>query len=183
MSDPASPISPPPFVAPKLLRWAEDAVRCLCRIAAWIALLLILVIAVTVFLRYAVKVSYNWLDELRIWLHGSLFLFGFTYAALDDAHVRVDILSGRFSPKWRRMIECASLLLLQIPFLFLVVWVGWDYTATAYNIDEGSENPGGLPNLWLLKGLMIGAISLWCSVSLLRFILICAGKPVSDEKK
>jgi TRAP-type mannitol/chloroaromatic compound transport system permease small subunit len=68
-------------------------------------------------------------------------------------HVRVDIVYGRFSPRQKHLIDLLSALL-AIGIAALFIWLSLHYVQQAYEIDEGSPDPGGLPHRFLLKSLL-----------------------------
>ena len=64
-------------------------------------------------------------------------------------------------------------LIQKLPFCIIVIWGGWQFTAAAYNlgvqpstvsefftqlttagIGESSQDPGGLMNRWIIKGVI-----------------------------
>ena len=104
------------------------------------------------------------LQELEWHLHGALFLLALGYAYTRGAHVRIEVLHERFSPRTQAAIELAGLLVLLLPFLSVVIWFGWDYVALSFAIDEASPSPTGLPHRWIIKGVMlIGFLLLGCA--------------------
>jgi TRAP-type mannitol/chloroaromatic compound transport system permease small subunit len=45
-------------------------------------------------------------------------------------------------------------LLLLLPVCSFLLWISWDYVATAWSLHEGSRETGGLPYVYLLKTLI-----------------------------
>jgi TRAP-type mannitol/chloroaromatic compound transport system permease small subunit len=68
-------------------------------------------------------------------------------------HVRVDIVYGRFSARQKTIVDLLSALL-AIGIAALFIWLSLHYVQQAYDIDEGSPDPGGLPHRFLLKALI-----------------------------
>jgi TRAP-type mannitol/chloroaromatic compound transport system permease small subunit len=66
----------------------------------------------------------------------------------------VDLFYERLSQKRRAIIDLTGSLVLLIPFTLMVFWYGIDFTWQAWDIDEGSGDPGGLPNRWIIKGMI-----------------------------
>ena len=134
------------------------------RAAGWLALALVAVILFDVVMRRWFVVGSTRLQELEWHLHGALFLLALGYAYVRGAHVRIEVLHERFSPRTQAAIELAGLLLLLLPFLGALVWFGWDYLALSFAIDEASPSPTGLPHRWIIKGVMlIGFLLLGCA--------------------
>lgn len=133
------------------------AVGTLCALAtvACVALVFALVVA-----RYAFQASSQALAEAVLWLHADAFLFGLAWALREDRHVRVDVLQQRWSPRVGAWIEFAGGLLFLLPLCGFIVWMSWDYVAASWTVRESSREPGGLPALYLLKGMLPAAATL-----------------------
>ncbi|MFH1136953.1 MAG: TRAP transporter small permease subunit [Pseudomonadota bacterium] len=119
---------------------------------AWVTLLLVVVIFIDVILRYAFNISYVFVQELEWHLFGFIFLIGAGYTLLHDAHVRVDIFYQRLGEKGRAWINLWGVLLFLIPGCLLIIVTSWKFAFTAFQISEGSPDPGGIPFRYLIKG-------------------------------
>jgi TRAP-type mannitol/chloroaromatic compound transport system permease small subunit len=122
--------------------------------AAWLALLLVLVTFGVVVLRYLFEVGSIALQEAILYLHASLFLLGAAYTLKVDGHVRVDIVYRHLSRRGQALIDLFGALLLLLPVCGFLLWISWDYVATAWSLREGSRETGGLPYIYLLKTLI-----------------------------
>ncbi len=122
--------------------------------AAWLALALVLVTFSVVVLRYLFAFGSIALQESVLYLHASLFLLGAAYTLKADAHVRVDIFYRRLSAPRRALIDLLGAVLLLLPVYTFILWISWDYVATAWALREGSAETGGLPYVYLLKTLI-----------------------------
>jgi len=120
---------------------------------AWIALAIVILMAVNVLLRYAFSVGSVWSQELEWHLLAPLILFGMSYALRHGEHVRVDIVYGRFPVRVKLVVDFISALL-TIAISVLVIWFSLNYVQQSYVIDEGSPDPGGLPYRFILKSLI-----------------------------
>lgn len=120
---------------------------------SWLALVIVVLMSVNVILRYLFSIGSVWSQELEWHLLVPLILFGTSYAMRHGEHVRVDIVYGRLSEKKRKVVDLiAALLAVAVAALF--IWLSLHYVQQAYEIDEGSPDPGGLPHRFLLKGLI-----------------------------
>lgn len=140
-----------------LRRLAAIAEAPLRAIAAMLALLVLLLVAMqcaVVALRYGFGYSQPWLRESVLAANAVIFLFGAAWTLLRDEHVRVDVLSRRFSERSRQAIECLGMLLAVLPFAVFILVVSEHYVATSFRIGERSPEPGGLRWLWLQKALI-----------------------------
>ncbi len=123
------------------------------RATSWLALVIVLLMAANVLLRYLFSYGTVWSQELEWHLLSPLILFGMSYALLHGEHVRVDVLYGNFSPRRQLLVDLLSVVLC-IAVSAAVIWLSLNYVQQAYVIDEQSPDPGGLPHRWLLKSLI-----------------------------
>ncbi len=148
----------------RLAQALEGVAQVIGRAAGWLALALVAVILFDVVMRRWFVVGSTRLQELEWHLHGALFLLALGYAYTRGAHVRIEVLHERFSPRTQAAVELAGLIVLLLPFLSAVIWFGWDYVILSFTIDEASPSPTGLPHRWIVKGVMlIGFLLLGCA--------------------
>lgn len=114
------------------------------KIIMWIILAVTLISATNAILRKAFDLSSNAALELQWYLFAYVFLIGAGYVFLKNAHVRIDFVSSRLSPRARNWIDVAGIVLFLIPFCLLVVKLGWPLFFNAYKTGELSLNAGGL---------------------------------------
>lgn len=150
--------------AARALSILADAVDRLARGAAWLCALATLACVALVFAlvvaRYAFSAGSQALQEAVVWLHAGAFLFGLAWTLREDGHVRVDIFQQRFAPRLAAWVEVAGGVLFLLPLCAFVVWMSWDYVAASWAVRESSREPGGLPALYLLKGMLPAAAAL-----------------------
>lgn len=156
----------------------------LCRITGYVvalaALGTVLFCFATVYLRYAMGMGLIWLQEAYIWTHVAVIVLGAGYTMMAGGFVRVDVFYSRWSDRRRALSDLVMTLVLLLPFLWVFGSMVWRFWATSYAADEGSLNPGGLPDLWLLKGTLLGFVLLvgvQGIAFLLRGVLVLAGHP------
>lgn len=126
------------------------------KLTAWLALGTVLVCFATVYLRYALNTNFTWLQEAYVWQHATVILLGAAYSMLTGNFVRVDIFYGKMAPKRRALVDLVGTLVFLFPFLAVVGWVFLRSFLSSYAADEGSNNPGGLPNWWILQAALLG---------------------------
>lgn len=147
---------------PAILRFVlglEALVRASGVLAAWICVLLVLVVAGDVFARYFFRTGAVWAQELQWHLLSPIALFGMSYALLAGAQVRVDVFFERFPPGLQRALEVFGGILM-ILFGLILVRLSVPWVEMSYMRGEGSPNPGGLPYRFLLKALIPAGFSL-----------------------
>jgi TRAP-type mannitol/chloroaromatic compound transport system permease small subunit len=153
------------------------------RITAWATLGLVLVVFIDVVMRYAFKTSYVFTQELEWHVFSFVFLIGAGYTLLHDGHVRVDIIYQELSPKGRAWINLIGVIFFLIPGCWLVIKTSWAFMYSAYEVWEGSSDPGGIPCRFILKGLIPLGFSflLLQGISLgLKSLLTLFGKDLTE---
>jgi TRAP-type mannitol/chloroaromatic compound transport system permease small subunit len=121
---------------------------------SWIWLGLIGVIAVAVVLRFVFGIGRIEIEELQWHLYAIGFLMGIVGCAVRDRHVRVDVFRERMSPRTRDWIDFYGVLILQLPFLILVLWSALPFVVDSFVVGERSASAGGLPLRWLMKSML-----------------------------
>ena len=102
------------------------------RQVAWLVLAAVLISAGNAVIRKAFNVSSNAFLEIQWYLFAAVFLLAAGYTLLRQEHVRIDVISGRFSKR------------VQIWIVFMVVKLSIPLVINAYEIKEMSSNAGGL---------------------------------------
>lgn len=151
----------------------ERAVDLVGRAASWLALVIVVVMATNVVLRYLFSYGSVWAQELEWHLLAPLILFGIPYALLKGEHVRVDVLFAKFSAVNQLRVEAASQLL-GILIAAAFVWLSLGYVQQAWSIGEQSPDPGGLPYRWALKALIPAGFALLLLQSLATLLGVIA---------
>jgi TRAP-type mannitol/chloroaromatic compound transport system permease small subunit len=122
------------------------------QLVAWVTLGLVLVVFIDVVMRYLFNTSFVFTQELEWHLFGFIFLIGAGYTLLHDGHVRVDIIYQRISPKAQAWIDLIGVIFFLIPGCLMLIDTSWAFTVNAWNVMEGSPDPGGIPFRFLIKG-------------------------------
>lgn len=135
------------------VRGVERLVDALGRLAQWLTVAMIALVAVNVLLRYTLSLGSVWAQELEWHLLAAVILFGMSYAMQRGEQVRVDVFYADFPPRVKFVVDMVSYALtLLIALVFIKLSLG--YVGQAYSIDESSPDPGGIPHRWLVKGLI-----------------------------
>jgi TRAP-type mannitol/chloroaromatic compound transport system permease small subunit len=131
----------------------ERLTDALGRATSWLALVIVVLMATNVLLRYGFSIGTVWAQELEWHLLAPLILFGMSYAMLHGEHVRVDVLYDRFSERNKLRIELVSQVIC-ILVSAVIIWLSLKYVEQAYVVSEQSPDPGGLTHRWILKALI-----------------------------
>lgn len=147
---------------------------------AWLTLATVLVCFATVYLRYALGVGLIWLQESYLWTHALVIMLGSGYALLSGGFVRVDMIHQRLSARAKAVVEILGTLAFLAPFVVMLLRSGWDFFLASWRMGERSAYEGGLPGLYLLKGmLMVFAVMLAIQglAMLTRALITLSGTP------
>ena len=120
--------------------------------------------AVTAVLRYVgrplgISLTSNAFLEGQWYLFSAVFLLAAAWGLRENAHVRVDVLYGRFGERGRAVIDLAGTLLFLLPFCALMLWATGPSVAESWAVREVSPDPGGLPR-YPIKALVPAAFVL-----------------------
>lgn len=140
------------------------------RATSWLALVIVVLMAVNVLLRYIFSEGSVWAQELEWHLLAPLILFGMSYALLHGEHVRVDVFYAGFSERRKLQVDLLSAFLC-IAISAAIIWLSFQYVQQSYVIDERSPDPGGLTHRWVLKAL----IPIGFAVLILQCVAIVLG--------
>ncbi len=116
----------------------------------WLTLVMVGVGAYNALVRYldrftGLGLSSNTYIELQWYMYSLIFLLGAAYTLKHDAHVRVDVLLVRLTPRGRAWVNLAGTLLFLLPFCFFVIRMSWPTVYNSWAVWEVSPDPGGLP--------------------------------------
>jgi len=158
------------------------------RAVSWLAVLLIAVGTINTILRYLggwlhKSLTSNALGEIQWMLYSAMFLLAAGWTLREDAHVRVDVLYERFTPRGRALVNLLGTLLLLLPFCCFGLWVSWDYVLDSVLGLETTADAGQLP-VWPAKLLILfgfGLLALQGIALALRSFTCLAGSPPEDE--
>lgn len=147
-----------------MLMKIEKFYRRLNRLWGKILSVVFLLMAANVFfdvvMRYSFHNSSVAMQELEWHLFSIVILFGVSVSLIDEAHVRVDFLYDRFSPRKKALINIIGTVFFLLPLALLILFGSLDFVRDSYNIKEISENPGGLPYRYLIKAMIPLSFSL-----------------------
>ncbi len=148
----------------------DDFIRWTGRLVSWANAILIGVIILQVVLRYGFGRGLVPLEELQWHLYAIAVMFGMAFAQAENAHVRVDVLHARFSQRTRCWVEILGILVLMLPFLWIVFDHSLDFVYDAWRTGEHSQAPMGLPYRWAIKAVIPLSFGLLMLAALSRLI-------------
>ena len=161
---------------------------------AWLNVVVILLILVTVTLRYGFhrnQLLLDWplvpMEELQWHFYSVPFMFGLAYVIATDSNIRIDLLRMHMSKKLKHIFEILGILLLLMPCVIILFDFSLDYTIYAITHHESSQSTMGLPHRWIVKSVIPLTMILIFIASLARLIqeiilLSYYDKIISDER-
>lgn len=140
--------------------WIDRVNAWVGRFVAWTTALVVMVVFVDVVMRYAFSISFVFTQELEWHLFAFIFLMGAGYTLLRDGHVRVDVFYQRFGRRAQAAINFFGVLFFLIPGCTMILLTSLKFVITAYNVMEGSPDPGGIPYRYILKACIPAGFTL-----------------------
>lgn len=138
-----------------ILAWFLGLSRVLDRLARAVCAAALVVLVVTVLtvvvLRYGFGTGSIKLQDLARYAFAVFLIFSIPVCLAQGGHVRVEVLSERFSPRYRLWIDALALVLFLIPVFSLIVWAYWSDLLYSWSIREAALETGGLAGLYLVK--------------------------------
>jgi len=117
-------------------------------------LLMVLNVAYDVMMRYLFRASSVGMQEMEWHLFAVVILFGVGVALQHEAHVRVDFLYDRMRPKTKAYINIIGTFFFLMPLALLIFFGSFGFVHDSYIMNEISEDPGGLPYRFIIKGMI-----------------------------
>ncbi|WP_105317142.1 TRAP transporter small permease subunit [Thermus tenuipuniceus] len=133
-----------------LSRWIDALTEGVGRLVVWLVLLVALLSAGNAVMRYGFSYSSNAYLEAQWYMFSLIFLLGGAYALKHNAHVRIDLLFGRFSKRTQAWIDIVGTFLFLLPMAIGVIYLSWPWAQNSLLGREMSPDVGGLPR-WPIK--------------------------------
>ena len=125
-------------------RWIDRISEFVGRWLAWLVLGAVLISAINASVRKLFNTSSNAYLEIQWYLFAAVFLCAAGYTMLRQEHVKIDVISGRFSKRTQIWIDIFGLVLFVLPLVVNVIRLSWPLVVNAYVSKEYSQNAGGL---------------------------------------
>ncbi len=152
------------------VRVAEAVNNVVGRSVAYLTLATVLICATVVVIRYAFQTGFIWLQELFVWTHAAAFMLGSGFTLMVNRHVRVDIFYATRSQRTQAWLDLVSTFVFLFPWIIVLWYYAWPYVEASWLLREGSQQVGGMPGLYLLKGAVLG----FCALMMLQGLALCA---------
>ena len=134
----------------RLIDYANERVG---RAVAWLVLAAVLISAGNAVTRYALNLSSNAWLEVQWYLFSAIFLLAAGWALKRNAHVRIDVIAARLSPRSQAWIDVLGALFFLLPMAILIAYLSWPMFVQSWTGHEMSSDAGGLVR-WPVKLLI-----------------------------
>ncbi len=113
--------------------------------------IMFILVIVNILLRYIFNINFIFMQELVMYLHAFIFLFGISICLKENSHVRIDVFSNKLDAEVKKYIEILGTVFLIIPFCLFVLYESTPIIIRSWEMLESSGEPGGLPFIYILK--------------------------------
>ena len=114
------------------------------RFVYWLILVVVIISALNATVRKLFNYSSNAYLEIQWYLFSFIFLVGAGYTFLRNEHVRIDIITGRLSPRAQNWIDVIGIVFFLFPMAIIIGWLSWPLFMDSFVRHEVSTNAGGL---------------------------------------
>jgi TRAP-type mannitol/chloroaromatic compound transport system permease small subunit len=130
------------------------------RIVSVVAIIFAGIIIYDVFMRYFLGEPTRWAFDVTKQLYGFYFILLGGYALRHQAHVKVDLLTGRMGSQARRWTEVLGYLIFFFPFAWVFARRSWDFAMTSLGQREVTYGAVQLPVYPLKIAMFVAAVLL-----------------------
>lgn len=170
---------------PNIINRIEKIIEDLGLAVAWLTLVMVLITALSVILRYGFNISYPAMQESITYMHGAVFMLGIAFALQRGAHVRVDVFYRRLHRRTQLWVDLIGGIAFLGTFTIVLFISSWDYVIHSWALLERSTESTGLPAVFLLKSLIpLLAVTLFAQglAEVLRCALQLQGLPAPPRR-
>ena len=119
-----------------------------------LSVIMVLLTFLIVVVRYVFNLNSIALQESVMYMHGTLFMLGIAYTLKHGGHVSVDVMSNRFSERFKAIVDSLGIVFFLMPVSAFLFYISLSYVSFSWSLLESSAQPGGLPGVFVLKTLI-----------------------------
>lgn len=140
------------------------------RVFMWSNVILIALILLAVFMRYALKFRTVEIGELQWHFYAVGFMIGLSYAVTTGSHMGMDLVRDKLSENTRARLDIFGILVLLLPFACLIFFQSLEFVHDSWVVNERSNNDMGLPFRWAIKSVIPVSFGLLIVSALSRLV-------------
>lgn len=164
MTGAPSPTDSRPLRVVRLLVRINTAIALLCGLALLATVGLVLA---EIVLRQVMGRGLGGSDEIAGYVMAGVAAWGFSYALVERAHVRIDVATGRLGVAGRSVFDLIALLAL-LAVAAIVSWYAWIVLSRSFLRNSRANTPLETP-LWIPQAVWFGG---WAWLTLVTAILV-----------
>jgi TRAP-type mannitol/chloroaromatic compound transport system permease small subunit len=159
----------------KLLHTIDGISTWFGKTAAWLIIVLMLVVCVEVFKRYIMNMPTAWIFDLDNMLYGTLFMLCGAYTLAQNAHVRGDFLYSSMKPRMQAGLDLVLYIVFFIPGIAALIYAGYTFAADSWFINEHSNVTANGPPVYQFKAMipLAGALVMLQGVAEIVRCVVC----------
>jgi TRAP-type mannitol/chloroaromatic compound transport system permease small subunit len=119
------------------VRYVDAVNRVLGNLVMYLTLVMMGVLLFSSITRYVFNVPFVWIIEMAQFLMAAYYILGGGYSMQLDAHVRMDVLYERWSPKTRAFMDSITAFFL---VFYLIIMVRGGISSSAYSLKYNQTN-------------------------------------------
>lgn len=128
----------------KLARLIDAFTEAIGKTVGWLILLAVIICTINALMRYTFSMSSNAWLEIQWYLFAGVFMLAAAYTLRKNEHVRIDVITGHFSPRVQAWIDILGSLFFLLPLCLLMLDFSIPYALKSIQSQEMSQNAGGL---------------------------------------
>jgi TRAP-type mannitol/chloroaromatic compound transport system permease small subunit len=166
-----------------IIRTIDSLTERTAKLFRWLCAILVLLVTLEVTMRYVFNSPTMWNYETSMFIGGTFYAIGLSFAHLRRSHVRIDLLYGRLSPKKRAIIDILGWAFLFMPLIGLTAYVSVDHAIHSWVIGERSVQTYWDPPLAPFRTAVAFGICLFALqgvAQFLRDLLVLKGDSYDD---
>jgi len=143
--------------------------------AAWLMIVLMLVVCGEVFKRYILNMPTAWIFDAQNMLYGTLFMLAGAYTLAQNAHVRGDFLYSSMRPRTQASLDLVLYFVFFIPGIAALIYAGTDYAMDSWRIGEHSNVTADGPPVYHFKTIIpiAGALVMMQGIAEIVRCIVC----------
>lgn len=165
----------------KLLKAIDKCSWLAARLADVVVVVLILSMVYEVGARYVFNAPTIWAFDISYMSTGAIFVLGGAWTLRQDAHVRVDLLSARMSPRLGQTVDGAVFLFLLTPVFGAFAWKAIARAWEAWVKQEVEMVSPWAPLMWPFYSILALGITMLALQLFAEGLRALAGKRVPAE--
>lgn len=153
------------------------------RFSGWLIIILIGEVVYDTMARYLFNAPTGWSYDVTYMLYGAAFMGGGAWTLLHDEHVRIDLIYGKISDRYRAIADIIGYIVFFFPPVGTLVYFCAKYALNSWRMLEGSGETVWNPPIYPLKTFLAISLLILFLQGIIQFgrclIVIKKGRKIS----